>query len=118
VIAPTCDNVLLIESNIGQLGRIGRIVTRLARKLGAVLGVLGVLAGGVAADEFSLPDHSKVAANGLTSGAPHDDIGDREAGWPDRPTMAQTETSTPSKVGSWEEAIRLADPTLMLVRPN
>ncbi|HUC65157.1 MAG TPA: hypothetical protein VMA53_07015 [Stellaceae bacterium] len=112
MIAPTCDNALLIDSNIGQLGR---IITRLARKLGAVLGVLGVLAGGVTADEFSLPDRSKVAASDLTSGAPHDDIGDREAGWPDRPTMAQTETSTPSKAGSWEEAIRLADPTLIVV---
>jgi hypothetical protein len=115
VIAPTCDNTLLIESNIGQLGR---VITRLARKLGAVSGVLGVLAGGVAADEFSLPDHSKVAASDLTTGAPHDDIGDREAGWPDRPTMAQTETSTPSRAGPWEGMIRLADPTLIVARPK
>jgi hypothetical protein len=116
MIPPTCNIALFLESRLGQ---IDHTVARSARKLGAILGVLGVLAGGmVAVDEPMLADHGKVAASDMTSGAPHDDIGDREAGWPDLPTLAQAETSTPSKASSWEDAIRLADPTLIVARPN
>ena len=83
-------------------------MARLA-EIGAIIVVLGGFAD-VTLHAIEIIDHNSPAAHDLIVGAPHDDLGDRHASWPLRPTMEQTETSTPAVAGSLDDALRRTQP--------
>ncbi len=85
-------------------GTPGRLLgaARLAQIIGIVIVVGGVA--GVALEPVELTDGDPVVHD-LVVGAPHDDLQHREAEWPLRPTLAQTETSTPATVDLLGDAL-------------